>query len=527
MLYAGAKPLFYYYNGERIPLSVSEDSIKIYTIDNIKTTCDGGKEFSYSSIVTSARGNDEDFFSRASSKEYIILGDSGHTVQMSNNFYVQLYDSSDYPKLQQVAEEAIVQIIGHVPYTRNWYKLVVNNSKIDNSLEMSNYFYETGLFKNVDPGFIFNFQPSCVSDSHYSSSQWGLPAIHACDAWNISKGDSSVTIAILDDGVYQSHSEFCDTQFANYYNCYTGGTSPYSINGDHGTMICGLIAADHNHAEIAGIAPYCKIMPISHPFQLSDTMSAELASGFSWAVAHGADVINCSWGDQDGQYYNELHSTILESSISDALTYGRSGKGCVVVFAAGNQASTHLDYPAYVFPEILTVGAIDETYNRAYMSSMGPDLDIVAPGTNIYTTITTGGYYTIGGTSLAAPYVSGVAGLMLSINPLLTRQQIIDIIESTAQKISTGYSTYPNHPNGTWNFFRGYGLVDAYAAVLEAQNRLPKIQGAGTFFCTAENYHVQNLPPSASVRWSYETTIQQVDTFPYYTCQILQRLLYL
>lgn len=515
-LHINAKATYYYYNGGRMPISVSDDSIRIYSLDNTKTNRDGKKEFVFSSRISPMNYNQGNESLVISSKEYIVKGDAGHMIQMSNRFYVQLFDSNDYQKLLQIADEVHAEIIGPVPYTKNWYKLVVNNSKIDNSLEMSNYFYETGLFKNIDPGFVFNFRPSCVSDSHFSD-QWGLPAIHACDAWNISKGDSSIVIAIVDKGVYTQHTEFANTQFVNPYDCYTQDSISYTIYGDHGTFICGEIAADHNHAEISGLAPLCKIMPISHPIAITDEVSEELASGIAWAYLHGADVINCSWGDQDGQYYEDLHSTILESTISDALTDGRNGKGCVVVFASGNQASTNLDYPAYVFPEILAVGAINQTYNRAAFSSMGNDLDLVAPGSSIYSANSYGGYINSSGTSFAAPYVCGVAGLMLSINPFLTRQEVTDLIESTAQKVgSYSYTSQSGRLNGTWNYQMGYGLVDAYAAVLAAKNRLPYIGGLGVL-CSAAIYGINNMPSTATVVWSYETDIQQVGSYPIIT----------
>lgn len=507
-LHINAKATYYYYNGGRMPISVSDDSIRIYSLDNTKTNRDGKKEFVFSSRISPMNYNQGNESLVISSKEYIVKGDAGHMIQMSNRFYVQLFDSNDYQKLLQIADEVHAEIIGPVPYTKNWYKLVVNNSKIDNSLEMSNYFYETGLFKNIDPGFVFNFRPSCVSDSHFSD-QWGLPAIHACDAWNISKGDSSIVIAIVDKGVYTQHTEFANTQFVNPYNCLTQDSISYTVygdhgTGDHGTFICGEIAADHNHAEISGLAPHCKIMPISHPLRISDDISEELASGIAWATIHGADVINCSWGDQGGQYYEDLHSTILESTISDALTDGRNGKGCVVVFAAGNYNSSQLDYPAYVYPDILTVGAIDTTYHRSYFSSYGNNLDIVAPGSNIYSTKLYNQYGNLSGTSFSAPYAAAVAGLMLSVNPDLTRNEIVNIIESTAKKIGGyDYTTHVGHPNGTWNYYMGYGLVDAFEAVRYVSG-YNEIQNS-FFVCDTTKYYLRYPSyPGTVINWSLQ-----------------------
>ncbi|MBO7464848.1 MAG: S8 family serine peptidase, partial [Bacteroidales bacterium] len=129
--------------------------------------------------------------------------------------------------------------------------------------------------------------------------------------------------------------------------------------------------------------------------------------------------------------------------------------------------------------EILTVGASTQQYKRWENSGMGSangdNLDVMAPGDNIYSTSTDyTGYKSDAGTSYAAPHVSGIAALMLSVNPNLTGQQVRDIIETTAQKIGSiyeyPYSNSSQHPNGTWNFDMGYGLVDAYAAVQKAVN---------------------------------------------------------
>ena len=500
-LQVGAKAAYYYYNGARVPIVVSDDSIRMYFFDKTEANHEGNKEFVFSSQIMPLQRNNKEESIDFSSQEYIVLGDSGRTVQMSNHFYVQLFDSSDYQLLQQVADNSKVYIVGPVPHTRNWYDLIVNDSKINNSLEMSNYFYETGIFKNIDPGFIFHYKSSCVSDTHYSD-QWGLPSIHACDAWNISIGDSAIKIAIIDQGIYMQHIEFTNTHFVNYYDCYWNDTMPHNAYTYHGTFVAGIIAASHNNAQIAGIAPLCKIMPINHPLTLSNYTSAQLASGIAWASSHGADVINCSWGDHNGQFYAYLHSALLESSISDALDYGREGKGCIVIFAAGNCASTQLDYPAYVYPSILTVGAIDTTYHRASYSSYGNNLDIVAPGSNIYSTTLSNGYNYKSGTSFAAPHVAAVAGLILSVNPDLTREEVVDIIESTAQKIEGyAYNTFSTRPNGVWNTEVGYGLVDAHAAVIAARgdNGIQEL----SVVCDTTKYYLRYAPPSgSSFAWS-------------------------
>jgi len=154
------------------------------------------------------------------------------------------------------------------------------------------------------------------------------------------------------------------------------------------------------------------------------------------------------------------------------LRNGRSGKGCVVVFASGNDYQSTVGYPANCNPEVIAVGAISSSGMRASFSNYGSALDVVAPGEDVITTTTNSGYSSaISGTSFACPLVAGVAALVLSVNPDLTQKQVADIIESTAKKCGNySYTTQSGHTNGTWNNQMGYGLVDAYAAVIKAKN---------------------------------------------------------
>ncbi|WP_317191108.1 S8 family serine peptidase [Alistipes shahii] len=177
------------------------------------------------------------------------------------------------------------------------------------------------------------------------------------------------------------------------------------------------------------------------------------------------DAVTLSWG-------SSVKYQVIDDAISNALRNGRSGKGCVVVFASGNDYQSTVGYPANCNPEVIAVGAISSSGMRASFSNYGSALDVVAPGEDVITTTTNSGYSSaISGTSFACPLVAGVAALVLSVNPDLTQKQVADIIESTAKKCGNySYTTQSGHTNGTWNNQMGYGLVDAYAAVIKAKN---------------------------------------------------------
>ncbi len=208
------------------------------------------------------------------------------------------------------------------------------------------------------------------------------------------------------------------------------------------------------------------MLSISHSLSVTPTISSQLATGISYAQNNGAAVINNSWGDQGGAFYEDLHSAVLEDAIRSTITSGRNGRGCVVLFAAGNANRNGVDYPASFDSRLLVVEATNTSDRRASFSSYGSSLDVVAPGENILSTLPNNATGNMSGTSMATPHASAVAALMLSINPNLTGSEVVRIIESTAQKVG-GYSyvTTSGRNNGTWNNEMGYGLLNAFAAV--------------------------------------------------------------
>ncbi|MCR5190104.1 MAG: S8 family serine peptidase, partial [Bacteroidales bacterium] len=487
--------IFYYYNGEKIYIPINRNEFTVYITDtntflfkellendvkiiNRFTATDASNKELYGYQIHFDKGNHDNIVSNLKNNEIVyavepVIG-NGLTHMVSKYFYVKLRHTDDYPKLMSLSEQCKVKIINKAPYCDDWFILESNKKSNDNSIESSNYFWETGIFEDIDPGFIFNFHSNsfCVTDSSFSS-QWGMSSINACSAWNITTGDTSVRIAVIDMGVDENHIELNGTNVCYSYDI-TSNSSPaqtwYSTkNGKreyHGIHVGGIIFANHNANNVAGISPGASLINISHDLKVNSFVDSwELGNAIILAVFQGARIINNSWGDQGGEI-EKLKSKYLEYTIDYAIA-----NNCVVVFAIGNH-SPAMDYPATYRKEILTVGAISRNHTRASYSGYGDNLDVVAPGDSIYSTHNNNGYVTMNGTSMAAPHVSGVAALVLSVNPNLTGQQVRDIIESTAQKLN-GYSFQPpssDHPNGTWNNQVGYGLVDAYAAVQKAMN---------------------------------------------------------
>ncbi|MDE0471589.1 MAG: S8 family serine peptidase [Ekhidna sp.] len=426
---------------------------------------------------------------------------SAKSIQISDIFYVKLKKPADLNLLQKIAKQKKASIVHKNSFMPLWYKLKLNTGNNKSSIEICNEFYETGKFADVDPAFMFNFNSSCSNDNNFGNL-WGLNNttnsnidINICKAWSITEG-SGVNVAVLDQGIDKIHKDLNDNVSSLSFDAQNGTSPSVFTNGrSHGTRVAGIIGAEKdNNLQVVGVAPKSKLISVSHKLSFTPSISEELANGINWAWQNGAHIINNSWGDQGGQFSDRLHSPLLEDAINNALNKGRSGLGTVVVFSSGNFGinTSRMDYPGNSNHLILTVGAINQSGRRSIFnpstdraSAYGNMLDIVAPGSNILSTIPNQGIAPDDGTSYAAPHVAGVAALILSVNPNLTVKEVNTIIESTAQKVGGySYANTLNRPNGTWNNEMGYGLVDAHAAVQKAQELIKAKLESVRSFCS-------------------------------------------
>jgi serine protease len=526
---------FYYYKNQKIYLTLDKSNVFIEvnnTFDKSSVTNLNVKDFNlsnvqnstqkYSTIEFVAAPTDIEYFqkinalkttSTISIVEPSFFNEKGDKIGMSSYFYVKLKNENDIGLLQNQAIMKNVNVIRQNQYMPMWYTLKCNNTTIENTLQITNVLFETGLFEAVEPDFMIaenneiiyqssttpiNTPPptNCVNDPSFSL-QWGLQNNHmpnlpnsldvdinACEAWSISKGNG-VKVAVFDGGIQLNHPDLVSNIYPVSFDSESN-TSPQvfsTLNPIHGTQVAGVIGAvQNNNLRMSGVAPESTIISVSHAGNGSSQLSVEnRARGMNWATFQAnADIINCSW-------YANYRSQQLEDAIKKAILFGRQGKGAVVVFCSGNlvtpqSTSTPVLYPANFLDDILTVGSITDgsysgsfptIYNTGFRSSFsnyGDKLDVVAPGEQIYTLRPNIGSNYANGTSMSAAFVSGVAALVLSANPCLTGKQVRDIIEKTCKKIGNyNYTTVAGRPNGKRNIEVGYGLVDAHAAVLMAQ----------------------------------------------------------
>ena len=287
------------------------------------------------------------------------------------------------------------------------------------------------------------------------SQQWFLPRIHADAAWDLTKGQASIIVAVVDTGLDLNHPDL-QGQWINGYNELDPQSLPQDNQG-HGTHVSGIIAAALNNSTgVAGIAPQCKIMPIKALDSKGQGDDMDIAVGIRWAVDHGAKIINLSLGSPLNN-----NGTYDESSIvDDAVSYAQS-KGVLLVAAAGNDGVGTLSYPA-TLPGVISVGSADSQNRRSDFSNYGSPLSLLAPGENILSTfpVSLSGqklpYQDLSGTSTATPVVSAVAALIWSANPTWDRDQVIQKLLSSANDLQTQ----------GWTATQGFGQVDALKAIL-------------------------------------------------------------
>ena len=269
---------------------------------------------------------------------------------------------------------------------------------------------------------------------------WNLDMIGAPEAWAANKNGpgatgKGVTIAVVDTGIDYNHIEFKGRIGAGY-DFVDGDSIAEDANG-HGTHVAGTIAAAKDGRGITGVAHDATIMPIRVLDEDGAGYLSDVIRGVRWATNNGADVINLSLG---GTGYSQ--------AMADAIRHA-SRRGTVVVMAAGNEGGASPEYPAaHAVDHGIAVGAVQRDGRLANFSNRAGSqpLDYVtAPGVGITSTLPGNRYGRYSGTSMAAPHVAGVAGLLKSQNNRLSSSAIEDLITGTTQ----GRSSTQGNPTGT------------------------------------------------------------------------------
>jgi thermitase len=229
-------------------------------------------------------------------------------------------------------------------------------------------------------------------------NQWGLTKARFRGAWNDAKGGGA-KVAIVDSGVSSGHP---DIGKIAAQKDFVEGNAVADDDYGHGTRVTGIAGALTNNGKgVAGGCFKCGLLIAKVINANGSATDSRIISGIDWSVDQGADVVNLSLG-------GPANSSVLGAAVNDA-----SNRGAVVVAAAGNERTTQPQYPA-AYSKAIAVSATDQGDGPAYFSSRGDWVDLAAPGTNILSARASGGYGRDYGTSMSAPFVSGLAGLLAS-----------------------------------------------------------------------------------------------------------------
>lgn len=260
------------------------------------------------------------------------------------------------------------------------------------------------------------------NDRLYAVHQADMRLIGMPSAWAMSTGSPEVVVAVLDTGYEGTHEDLSAVRTVHPYNARTGSQNVTDGYG-HGTHVAGTIAAGTNNASgVAGIAPGVTIMPVK--VMDADGMGywSDFLDGVDWARTHGASVINLSLGSG--------LSAAQVAAFQPTFTAARDA-GVVVVAAAGNNNNSTPFYPAS-FAKVISVSATDNSDVKATFSNFGPKVDLAAPGAWIISTYKDGTYRLMGGTSMAAPHVAGLAALIRSLHPGYSVAEVETAMKETA-----------------------------------------------------------------------------------------------
>ena len=470
---------------------------------------------------------------------YKLKDNPGTFVYLSDQITIEFATGVNEKKISTIATEFALVKYKPVIGLANTFVFFVSKEATENPIKIANRLVGLSEILAAEANIIVQTEPHYKPREPLYPQQWYLnhnggnllalgAHIDVEKAWDVTRGDRCVVVAVVDDSFDLDHPDFQgigkivaprDLKENDFLPL------PNEKETSHGTACAGIVLAEENGIGITGVAPGCTLMPIRTTGYLDDESVEEI---FEWAIHKGASVISCSWGASAVYFPLSLRQRAV---ITRAATEGRDGKGCVILFAAGN-ANRPIDGTIYeqgwiknilrgntkwlngfgLHPDVITVSAATSMNKKAAYSNWGRNISVSAPSNNalpgmwfqetgfIYTQpsirqpvygrgmLTTDqlgaagydkGNFTsnFGGTSSATPVVAGVAALILSVNPNLTAKQVKHILEETADKIvdpepdpqlGLRLGTYDENGHSQWF---GYGKVNAAKAVQAAREK--------------------------------------------------------
>ncbi|MBI0577920.1 S8 family serine peptidase [Neobacillus cucumis] len=412
----------------------------------------------------------------------LLIGFRDHVSTKSRDMIHQQFGVKCIKKFPQLNVEVVEVPKGEEEKYRQMYMALADVTFVDfNCLRKPNC-------KPNDP----YYEEPLNTTNDGLQSQWGLRRIKPERAFDKAKCIKLRSkIAILDTGIDPNHPDLAK-KIIDPINFGSDNPNDYIDREGHGTHVAGIAAAITNNKIGIASASYNTAAII--PIKLGDRefTSEALIEGILYAIEKGADVMNMSLG---GPCYNQAEQNAIELAWKN---------GVIIVAAAGNEGHERPSYPA-AYNFVLGVSATDKNNQLAPFSNWGVYVGIAAPGTAILSTTPTyplpdlrRKYDTMQGTSMATPFVSGVAAMLRAIKPQATNQEIIQAIQQSARNLETDQKK--------WMPFYGYGLLNASNAVnvLKGKENIDS-EALGSFYGQAVDENNQPLEDITIIAFNNKT----------------------
>ena len=375
---------------------------------------------------------------------------------------VLLHLADDIPpgRAQAFFNEQNLAVVGYLSQIDVW-RVVFSGSLRLQASELSARLAQMSEVRWAEINGLVHISEIVPDDPFYNAQQQNLRLIGLPQAWEITTG-SEMPIAVVDTGLDMNHpdieakiwtnpGEVASNGLDDDNNGYVDDVHGWDfVNADadpqddhsHGSHVAGIAAAiSNNTIGIAGVTWGAQVMPLKALNQIGEGSWVDAAAAILYAADQGARVINLSF------------SAVNSSSTIEAAVQYAQVKGSLVIAAAGNGGGA-VGYPA-ALPGVLAVAASDNNDLPWSLSNRGPEVDVSAPGLNIFSLNALGSYTHYDGTSMAAPHTSGLAALIWSMQPDLSAMEVAQVITTTAQDIWS-----PGKDDLT-----GWGRIDGYAAL--------------------------------------------------------------
>ena len=477
-------------------------------------------------IVTLDQGRNsiDDKLDEVREKEEIEVGThiyyaEGSTRPMvpTGEIYIIFQNGTNEEEQNLVLDEYALILIER----RSENKIIAKVSKSSpNPLKVAHFLQQISLVKHAEPDMdalmeeydfvqptddLLSHQWHLKNEGKVVDVNWSLKRgadAKVINAWQRigSMGSEQISIAVIDNGFDLTHPDLKDKVFQPYdLFTKTDDIEQGDPRFTHGTPCASVALSASNGSGIVGVAPNAKFTPVSGTsFSLRTTEDM-----FDYCVRKDIDVVSCSWGTTDSAF---TLSPMKEEAIAHAARNGRKGKGCVILFAVGNDDLDFVSFYA-AHPDVIAVAACTSKDEHADYSNRGREVSVCAPSNGDWPITAArawwdegvswevgafrywrdgkergspGKYKHFGGTSSACPLVAGVCALILSVNPELTAAQVKDILQKTCDKIG-----HPSEYVNGHSVKYGHGRVNADKAVAEAIRR--RDLGNGTEDVVVEN----------------------------------------